>query len=122
MSDRELLELAAKAAGMYVLPADKPWPRDADAGWFFCEHGPRGAGMNGLKQHGFWNPRTDDGDSRRLQVKLLLTVAVRPHECEVFDDDGECLSSVSIHEGVDPEDATRYAVLQAAAAIGKAMP
>lgn len=50
MTDRELLELAAKAAGM---PWDR-WVEDGDASW---------------------NPLEDDGDALRLAVKLRIAIA-----------------------------------------------
>ena len=59
MSDRELLELAAKAAG-YVIELDMNW---GTGGMPFFR-------MSGNK----WNPLTDDGDALRLAVKLQLTV------------------------------------------------
>jgi len=64
MTDRELLELAAKAAGY-------------DFAWY-C----RGANNpNGIPNAPFangheWNPLTDDGDALRLAVKLGMLVSV----------------------------------------------
>ena len=55
MADRELLESAAKAAGIV-------WDRDSEI-WYgepFVRHD--------------WNPLTDDGDALRLAVKLRMTV------------------------------------------------
>lgn len=54
MTDREQLELAAKAAGRW----DKK---------FNCYKGP----MN-------WDPLTDDGDALRLAVELEMTIAFEP--------------------------------------------
>lgn len=55
-NDRELLELAAKAAGMpagdYCTPNHEP----------ALYHG----------DYGFWQPLTDDGDALRLAVKLNI--------------------------------------------------
>ena len=51
MTDRELLELAAKAAGM---------PTHTDGVGFVMAH------------HPSWNPLTDDGDALRLAVKLYV--------------------------------------------------
>jgi hypothetical protein len=48
MTDKELLELAAKAAGLEVVTPT-------------------------MLAHGQWNPLTDDGDALRLAVKLRLT-------------------------------------------------
>ncbi len=60
MTDKELLELAAKAAGMPVI----------DSG---------GLGLrissDGCKAGYMWNPLTDDGDALRLAVKLGLTIS-----------------------------------------------
>lgn len=62
MSDRELLEAAAKAAGYACVwgVADGPlwWHDDPDTARL-------------------WNPLTDDGDALRLAVKLFLWQAVR---------------------------------------------
>lgn len=53
MTDRELLEKAAKAAGLAVIiPASHQ----------------RGLWIEGLEDE--WNPLTDDGDALRLAVKL----------------------------------------------------
>lgn len=115
-TDRELTELAAKAGRVNIDP-----DRYDDA-WGFA--------IRGTSQ--WWNPCYDDGDSRRLEVDLLLTVAVRYHDVEVFDEHGECLSSVEIIrarrdfpeplEVTDPHAATRLAVFCAAVEIGRAMP
>ena len=59
MSDRELLELAARAAG------DIPNAViGAEPGYYWC-------GDTCRQQ---WNPLTDDGDALRLAVKLKLFV------------------------------------------------
>ena len=55
MTDRELLDAAAKAAGIELTGSDR-------AAW-----------VNG-SSYG-WNPLTDDGDALRLAVKLRLDVA-----------------------------------------------
>lgn len=58
-SDRELLELAAKAAGIRH-PA-------------YMERG-HSAGINRGPAEPLWNPLTDDGDALRLAVKLRMDV------------------------------------------------
>lgn len=65
MTDRELLEAAAEAAGMSLGKAQ-------DKRWFYCEHGQCGEGMYLIHENllEFWNPQTDDGDAFRLAVKL----------------------------------------------------
>ena len=59
MSDRELLELAAKAESQ---PGG--WIENEYEGWGFWQK-PGG---------GEWNPLTDDGDALRLAVKLRLGI------------------------------------------------
>ncbi len=70
MSDKELLELAAKAAGIKVHGlADK----------FVAQHdyGPDGLCVaNDRGGDSLWNPLTDDGDAFRLMVKLNLNLYV----------------------------------------------
>lgn len=93
-TDRELLELAAKAAGLELKYNYLGW-RDARQPW---------------------DPLTDDGDALRLAVKLGF--AVQPGKCwhspygPAFGEDllvGEMA-------------ATRRAITRAAAAIGESMP
>lgn len=107
-TDRELLELAAKAAGIEV---------DAVVN----------DGVPNRFGGGYWNPLTDDGDALRLAVKLGMNCALIPPSiensfCEIaafFDDAG--WPSVRAHEphGDDPYAATRRAIVRAAAAIGE---
>ena len=111
MSDRELLELAAKAAGILPLPEGKELDVAPDGGLIIC-----GAG-----QIQFWNPLTDDGDALRLAVKLGLTIAqlMTNREVEVNDYD-ETVFVNEFHEP-DPCAATRRAIVRAAAEIGRNM-
>ncbi|WP_257806434.1 hypothetical protein [Burkholderia glumae] len=69
MTDKELLELAAKAAGMNVLA--EPWPEES--GWFFClHHGDPALHFRNLEDRDVrpnpWKPLNDDGDALRLAV------------------------------------------------------
>jgi len=70
MNDRELLELAAKAAGMC----------GHTYGNSFCER----VGNDLCKADHLWNPLTDDGDALRLAHKfgLLSDVPVWPRTLE----------------------------------------
>ena len=98
-TDRELLEKAAKAAGM------KPET------WF------DGHNDEGRETGDYWNPLTDDGDALRLAVKLCLWVHIGKYHVAI--------DSHFIEEAVnqsDPCAATRRAIVRAAAAIGEAMP
>jgi len=100
MDDRELLELAAKAAGI------------KHPGGEHCINGPAVWDCEALR---WWRPLTDDGDALRLAVKLKLIVEV-----------GSCwLSKYGPVFGEDvlpdPLSATRRAIVRAAAEIGRAM-
>lgn len=96
MTDRELLELAAKAAGV-SLRLDIL--RDESREW-----------------EG-WNPLTDDGDALRLAVQLLNW----PHGGRAFDNAVTAMVAVGQLPS-DPYAATRRAIVRAAAEIGKTMP
>lgn len=104
--DRELLELAAKAAGFIELRYDP-------------DGQPRARHTNGVG--GPWNPLTDDGDALRLAVKLRVDVAINS-EIEVMWWNGDSLMYVTETPGKDLYAATRRAITRAAAEIGRAMP
>ena len=103
-SDRELLELAAKAAGINV----QQWVESRNT--FFLEP---------HQQH--WNPLTDDGDALRLAVKLGLFIdAYAPATTvgNVVDQNSlACKTRMEDHHD-DPYAATRRAIVRAAAEIG----
>lgn len=110
--DRELVILAAKAAELRTY------------GRYDFQFG-----LEVMRPHSApfaWNPRNDDGDSRRLEVDL--NIEVRFHLAG--DNPGvsaTCAADSRIpvmHErfGSDRRAATRLAVLRAAAEVGKAMP
>jgi hypothetical protein len=103
MNDRELLELAAKAAGRKIL--QDPHGRFRD-----CT-GAHHSAMN-IFSFPLWNPLTDDGDALRLAVKLRMT---RIGEVWVIE-----RTSIAEWER-DPQAATRRAITRAAAEIGKGM-
>lgn len=113
-TDRELLGLAAKAAGA------------EHNGYRYGEHGREPLyGMpveteDGTELHN-WNPLTDDGDALRLAVKLKIDVDFKYGD--VWATEGETVSGTLIERcGDDPDAATRRAIVRAAAEIGKAMP
>jgi hypothetical protein len=103
MTDRELLELAAKAAG-YV-------PQGMEQGLMY---------LFGV-QNG-WNPLIDDGDALRLANKLgLILVVSRPnikHRSTIARRENEG-RGIEIMHGQDPDSATRRAIVRAAADIGR---
>jgi hypothetical protein len=101
MTDRELLELAAKAAGR----GSQWW---MESTW------------NGPDKE--WNPLTDDGDALRLAVKLELDVfhshlsvrAVRRGSDELT-----AIRCTGAFAKMNREEATRRAIVRAAAEIGR---
>jgi hypothetical protein len=111
MTDRELLEWAAKAAGLVTYGlADK----------FLVEPGHRTGGFIVGTPTGRdvpWNPLTDDGDALRLAVKLRLDVHCFASLCEVFYGPRREM----IREDGGSYKATRRAIVRAAAAIGQSM-
>lgn len=99
MNDRELLEMAAKAAGRI------DW-----------DHAPHIKSDEGDTRP-WWNPLTDDGDALRLQIALGLCVEVLPKRMEPFTRVGH----IEEEHRDDAERATRRAIVRAAAEIGKAL-
>jgi hypothetical protein len=99
-----MLVLAAKAAEKDL--SDAVWHDD---GYYWLPLG-----------RGFWNPLTDDGDALRLAVRLRFLVQIRPTVTFVTDDDGKQLSfrPHRPHQD-DPYAATRFAIVRAAAEVGK---
>lgn len=107
MSDRELLELAAKAAGVSV------WT-DID-GDYYSE------GFGVVERP--WNPITDDGDALRLAVNLRLSVSVDQWEVSVWKTGSghdELVETATM--GYPIEEAVRRCIVRVAAALGKATP
>lgn len=99
MTDRELLELAAKAAGHKIY-------------WYVNDihrHGRLLLVDEGVKRHDWksWNPLTDDGAALRLAVKLGLFMRKVIKEIPRVEYDK------------DPYGATRRTIVRAAAEIGK---
>lgn len=96
MTDRELLKLAAKAAGFSY-----EWGRAWDG-----------------KSRFNWSPLTDDGDALRLAVKLGF---INPGQwpCAGYQEADRMLQETWT---VDWYAATRRAIVRAAAEVGKAMP
>ena len=123
MTDRELLEKAAKAAGYEI----HVW-------------GTKGAenfGRMDMPNHPRWNPLTDDGDALRLAVKLLLRIehdaayqqnqdrntkvrVLAEHQQLIVGYGNQGKWQKEWHE-TDPYAATRRAIVRAAAAIGETL-
>jgi len=109
MTDRELLENAAKAAGIVV-----SWDRELNK--MFFDAPSKEFGRCGIT----FDPLADDGDALRLAVKLRLWVG--QHEDGVTVSDLYARFTVIEEDhGTDDIAATRRAIVRAAAAIGKEM-
>lgn len=108
MEDRELLELAAKAAGLTLRGWGEAW---AD------EPGECGFQLDDFSR---WNPLTDDGDALRLAVRLGMQIAplcgLEPHFTSAAGPNGWITESLK--DG-DPYAATRRCIVRAAAEIAK---
>ena len=105
--DRELLELAARAAGIEIVE----WSCIEES----CDAIAR---LEDMRLHK-WNPLTDDGDALRLAVKLRLGIGVT---------DGEDGYAYAMKKNIMDCDETgedcesiRRAIVRAAAAIGETL-
>lgn len=115
MTDRELLGLAAKAAGLSIDKSETNGGGRGNTGFDSC-----GNAMLDWHNNVRWNPLADDGDALRLAVTLGLRIGSSSFTT-LYVDRG---SNVFVAEssGSDPLAATRRAIVRAAAEIGKAMP
>ena len=146
MTDRELLELAAKAADIFLTPeslarAFPKWKWDKD---FELRHegdlGVSGAvlvydydgKLSGTTREA-WSPLADDGDALRLAVRLRLHARQFPIADDGFDaplgmvevwrvDDDDPMHVEFLRSGDDRLVVTRRAITRAAAEIGRQMP
>jgi hypothetical protein len=116
MNDRELLEMAARAAGYsgtWIKWPGARHPLDADLGFF---HGSDGSA---------WNPFASDGDALRLAVDLSLTVFTGGVGCVsvsgwiVCGVDAKPIGLTEHYGSGDKYAATRRAIVLAAAEIGR---
>ena len=105
-TDRELLELAARAAGLK-----------------YCQRGEEMVAIGAANIPLRWNPLADDSDALWLAVTLRIDIVffngfgeVRAEHCD--GDYQQCNEDYSD----DVHSATRRAIVRAAAAIGEAMP
>ena len=111
-TDRELLELAAKAAGLKVFWG---WPSST-----YQKHDRLYRSIPDLIMYDApeWNPLTDDGDALMLAVKLGMLVDVTAFSVTAIVNGA--ISAKEKHNG-DPYSSTRRAIVRAAAAIGEGM-
>lgn len=99
MTDRELLEMAARAVKHEIDTID-------------AEHDP--------DHWECWNPLLDDGDALRLAVSLRLDISDRDDGIEVMSWSGRPLQVIEADNG-DRNACTRRAIVRAAAEIGRSM-
>lgn len=111
MTDKEMLELAAKAAGYAVKIVEergRPFPVGV-----WTERADKI----------YWNPLADDGDALRLAVELgrrYMIVIEIGHSGADVQFDGHAAEAFERND--DVRAATRLAVVRAAAEIGRNMP
>lgn len=104
MTDKELLEAAARAAGIDLANRYRWNPM--------------------IETYEGWCPLTDDGDALRLAVKLELTISPDKKDIEVIawehptKDDCHPFGIETKERGADPYVATRRAIVRTAAEIG----
>ena len=121
MTDRELLELAARAAELQVV-----WhkPDDDSEPWCFIPdcHPPHNRRQRDKWSGTVWNPLKDDGDALRLAVKLAIDFKIR-NGATWWDRKGSEGFVYWCHEphNGDPLAATRRAIVRAAAELGRSM-
>jgi len=114
MTDRELLELAARAAGITLEYIGEEWVGNSDELMPVYYEG---------KTYHSWNPLDDDGDALRLAVYLRLIIAWDRWN----DNDYVCIRHRDLNEEIgiqidqSPEKTVRRAIVMAAAEIGRAM-
>lgn len=106
MSDRELLEAAAKAAGIELTK----WCAEFPGGGVYLRRVVPEPPEPFSKELS-WNPLTDDGDALRLAVDTKVLFDIQSH-----------IGKLLIEEGAQPSRhaATRRAIVRAAAAIEQA--
>jgi hypothetical protein len=120
MTDKELLEMAAKAAGINALRSPDGILRDCTVGH----------PMMNIFAAKPWNPLTDDGDALRLAVKLNLRLECMTTQTAASTFDRKISEPVdhTVDQGRTrwpfeqcPNAATRRAITRAAAEMLKGM-
>lgn len=103
MSDRELLELAAKAAGIELM-----WKQDPEEWAAYVAINPY--------YHKEWNPLDSDGDALRLAVALKMKITIGN---AIVMAEAIGIPDVGVQFTDEPGAATRRAIVRAAAAMEK---
>lgn len=109
MTDLELLEAAAKAAGIEV------WRGNAwQADMMFRRAGSSDGKVSGVQ----WNPLADDGDALRLATALKLNISQGDFSVCV-DDEGVIEESALVRNDAERPAVVRRAIVRAAAAMAQ---
>lgn len=112
-TDRELLELAAKAAGI----RGHYW-KDPEVEEPFISEGIAGTDQDDCSF--LWAPHLDDGEALRLATWLRMAVGIDGKFCEVMFGIGGYIREPITKAG--PYADVRRAIVRAAAEIGRRMP
>ena len=109
MDDRELLKLAANAAGMMFID-------DRESGLTIQR------GHDGCPYNYAWNPLTDDSDALRLAVKLRMIVRVEDYgaSARIEGKPHGAWNGCEAHLYGGIESATRRCIVRAAAELARA--
>lgn len=110
MTDRELLEMAAKAAGIAVV-----WGKWMNRHEWLVHHNTGDLAP--------WNPLTDDGDALRLAAHLKIDIKWQPTNPFPKDTVGAYhrKTELELFCAMYPEKDYRRAIVRAAAEIGRGM-
>ena len=117
MTDKELLELAAKAADVkYDAEASKPHPKSGAFWglWLVID------GEPSEYQRRYWNPLKSGDDALALAAKFRMNVNIETESVDIYVD-GK-LTREWLQKNADVINSTRRAITRAAAEIGKAAP
>lgn len=116
-TDRELLEWAAKAAGIKIYESTDGTIQNRPV-WVFSA----GGGMGTMPYEEQWNPLRDDAQAMRLAVKLKLETEFGSNFVNVGTSDMNIGQwHLARESGDDLYAATRRAIVRAAAEIWKRM-
>ena len=113
--DRELLEMAAKAAAIQMIGLVDNMIAQPDhrTGGFIIRNDRGGDSC--------WNPLTDDGDALRLAAKLEIDIRFYTESEEAWVETAAYGGNADELLAPDPYTATRRAIVCAAAEIGRTM-
>lgn len=122
MTDRELLELAAKAAGIKCRWWKvKQW-KERDSPHGKCKYCIGSKSIFGTHHSKEWNPLSDDGDALRLSVKAQIEYAYGTVNDQIVCVMNFVTDTTYVEDcGGDVCATVRRAIVLAAAEIGRAM-